>query len=100
MNKITIRTNNHWRELLHGFELDPKHRSEFDYLSDDEYESQNFIKYQDIVYSLDQFMRTDCLPQDNPLSKWGGYLSDSFFSGVVIRFSDDLERVQVGTFFS
>lgn len=100
MNKITIRTNHHYRDLLHGYELDPKYRSEFDYLSDDDYETHSFIRYWGIVYSLSEFMRTDCLPLDNPLTKWNGYLSDSFFSGIVVRFSDDMEQVQIGTFYS
>ena len=30
------------------------------------------------------------------LSKWDGIQTDSFFSGIVIRYCDDFERVVVG----
>lgn len=34
------------------------------------------------------------------MSAWHGYHGDSYFSGVLIRLSDDGERYQVATYFS
>ena len=35
---------------------------------------------------------------DKEFKEWHAYLSDSFFSGILIRVSDDGEQYQIATF--
>jgi len=101
---LTIITNNHYREILYGFDLTKKERLEFDYLSNADLDTHTFIRYRKCVYDLGEFILT---PQNEParqelndLSDWHGYQSSSFFSGVVVKFSDDYESVKIGTYVS
>lgn len=113
---FTIKTNNVPRNIIYGYELPAKYRKEFDYLKDEDYDSHCFFRYRDHVYDLDEFSRV--IPQgstrwhpmecDDPdFTGWDGYLSDSFFSGILIRWAKDTftgeidtERVIVGVYFS
>ena len=99
-NTITIRTNNIPRDIVHGFELTEKQRAEFDYM--DDVDNGQFFVYKGQIYDLGEFMRIDANrePCISPLSGWDGYSSDSFFSGVVVKYVDNFERVIVGQYFS
>ena len=89
---MKITTNNQPRTPLYGYELPPEQRKEFDYLTDEEYETRDFIKYKGNYYDLGEFM---CAPES--MKPWDGYSAGSYFSGVVIRY--DLEdRVIIGTY--
>ena len=49
-------------------------------------------------YFLDEFMY---ISPDSPFKGWDGYLSESFFSGVLVKFTpDDCNRVIVGWYVS
>ena len=102
MSDFRIITNNHYRDLIYGYELSEKERAYFDYI--DDIDSHSFFKYRGAVYDPSEFMRT---PQNEPaqqelngLSAWHGYQSDSFFSGIVIKYSEDFESVKVGLYLS
>lgn len=99
--EITIITNNVPRPILYEYELTLTERKEFDYLDWTAFEngeaSHQFFRYQGQVYDLDEFQTTRTLPEFNPLYQWHGYLSDSFFSGIVVRWADD-ENIIVGRF--
>lgn len=101
---LRITTNHVPRDLVYGFELSPEERQEFDYYEGDELESHAFIRYRGEVYDPAEFMpvpRGTCAPDGiERLQAWDGYRSDSFFSGVVLRYVDDYERVIVGTYCS
>lgn len=93
--KITIRTNRHWRNLTYGYELTARERSDFDYIDADDFDSHDFIRYRGRVYDIDEFTATDQFPG------WEGCLSDSFFSGIVIRLDHETrDRVQVGAYYA
>lgn len=99
--EMTIKTNNARRPVLSWFELSENEQAEFDYLlEDNRYEMAQFISYKGVIYDLGEFCTTKTLPEFNPLYKWDGYHSDSFYSGVVVRYTDDHEYVILGTFFS
>lgn len=100
--KMEVITNHHWYDVLSGYELTAKERKEFDYLDDEEIMAPRFFRYRGQVYDLGEFMR---VPKDQPwagvnIRSWDGYVSDSYFSGVVVRFDEDGERIQVGTYLS
>jgi hypothetical protein len=103
---LTIRTNNHARPVLSRWELTPKESADFDYLADDE---GSFFRYRGQVYDIGEFCRviapgtksmhpTECASPD--FAGWDGYLSDSFFSGMLVRYVDDCESVIVGVYTS
>ena len=97
--KMIIRTNRQWRETIQGYELTEKERTDFDYVED--IESHSFIRYHGNIidpgeiFAITSNMR---LHAENDFTDWHGYQSDSYFSGIVIRYSDDCERYQIGTY--
>ena len=106
---ITIKTNNVPRPIVCGWELTEKEAAEFDYL--DDITEGGFFRYKGEVYDLGEFCRVipagsksyhPCDMHDigGDFKNWQGYISDSYFSGIVIRYTEDLEHVIVGTYFS
>lgn len=94
---LSIITNYHWREPVYGFELPEKVSAEWRDLED--WEEKTFIYYKG-EYHLDEFMRIpDGMRRDMPeLERWQGYMSESFFSGLLIRYSEDCEQYQIATY--
>jgi hypothetical protein len=103
-DKVTIKTNNVPRFTIDAWELTPDERKEFDYLNwsaiEDGSDSATFFRYKGQLYDLGEFMHTRGLPEFSPLVKWDGYLSDSFFSGILVRYCEDHESVIVATFYA
>ena len=99
---MNIVTNNAPRQLINGFELSDKEREEFDYLGEDELCESVFFKYKGVIYDLNEFMRiTDTMTlHDSQLKEWHGYMADSYFSGILVRYIERDEEVIVGQFFS
>ena len=99
MYAIKISTNNQPRDIVDAWELSADEREEFDYLDWPAIESGNdsaqFFRYRGQVYDLGEFMTTSGMDE---LKHWHGYASDSYFSGIVVRYCDDYERVIVGTY--
>ena len=96
---LTIKTNRQWRDFTYRYDVPEKVLdSDFDYL-DAEETVDGFFQYRGVWYHLDGFMR---LSTDAPegMQGWSGYVSDSFFSGVLIRLSDDGEQYQIATYYS
>ena len=99
---MQIITDHKFRNLLYGYELTPKERADFDYVED--IDSHSFFRYRGHVYDPDDFMATPhnepARQELNELSDWDGYQSDSYFSGVVIKYSSDFEQVKIGLYLS
>lgn len=115
---MTIRTNNVPRDTVDAWQLTMKERKEFDYINwagvDDGRDSATFFRYRGQLYDLSQFSRIippgsqilhpmECSSPD--LQGWDGYTSDSFFSGMVVRYphdefskQPDPERIIVGAY--
>lgn len=91
---MKIKTNNQPRDIISWYDLTPEEQKEFDYLEDGE---GLFFRYKNQVYDLGKFMRVDhtTIPD-----KWHGYAADSYFSGVLVRYTSDCEQVIVGSYFS
>jgi hypothetical protein len=94
---ITVKTNNVPRDLIYGHELSEKEAKEFDYIDSEDMLSHQFFRFKGQVYDASDFMRATDIAD---LKGWDGYASDSYFSGTVIKFVDNFERVIVGTYFS
>jgi len=87
---MKIITNNHSRNLLTEYDLTSKELESFDYLEDGE---GSFIRYKGRVWELGEFTRTE-------IEDWDGISSDTYFSGAVIKLSEDGETVKVGYVYS
>ena len=96
---ITVTTNNVPRPVIDGWQLTPAERAEFDYIDWDAVEAGNdsasFFRYRGQLYDLNDGFEIH-VPAGTP-GKWDGFQSDSFFSGIVIRYCEDYEYVVVGT---
>lgn len=90
---MKIITNNQPRLLLYGYELTDKEKQDFDYLED--IDSHSFLKYKGTIYDAGEFMRVD----NDYLKGWDGYSSDSYFSGVLIKYIDS-DHVIVARYYS
>ncbi|MHA2085592.1 MAG: hypothetical protein ACXABD_17740 [Candidatus Thorarchaeota archaeon] len=106
---LTIKTNNHPRQLMSGLTLDlhvgekkaAEIRQQFDYLSDEQFENEYFITYKGYTYALCEFMPNN-QPPDSKSYGWHGIHADSYFSGVLFRYVEDspYKEVILATYFS
>ena len=99
---LNIHTNNVPRFTIEAYELTPVERKEFDYLPweaiDAGNDSATFFKFKGQLYDLGEFMR--CVHSFG-MDGWDGYMSDSAFSGVLVKFvGTDSDSVIVGQYFS
>lgn len=99
---LTVKTNNVPRKPIYGWDLSEKEAKEFDYLDAEDFPSHSFMRYKGWVYDLNEFMRVDPGTEgDRGLKGWHGYISDSYFSGVVIKYVDEYcETFIAGTYIS
>lgn len=97
MSCLTIKTNRNWREFTYREDV-PAHvmADQFDWTDEAHKEhgdySDGFFCYRGFWYHLGDFMRCEQTPG------WDGSHGDSYFSGVLIKISDDGEQYQVGTY--
>lgn len=95
IGETSIYGNNHNVPLVHWWDLSEKEQADFDYLDNPEDNFTGF-RYKGNVYGLDEFMRID---KYNPFyNKFDGHKADSFFSGILVKFTDDLDFVRVYTY--
>jgi len=94
MSELEIRGNGHYRPVLGWDDLTKKERAEF---SVDSFYDSSFFRYRGWAYTLEDFM---WVAPDAPFKGWDGYHSDSFFSGVLVKYSKCGDAVKVATYFS
>lgn len=105
---MEIKTNHKPRPIIYGFELSPAERAEFDYLDDDRLDNASFFRYKGEVYDIGEFVRIEKVrsnpftvvpsDDDSQLFNWHGTQSDSYFSGLVIKYCDDNDYIIVGRY--
>jgi hypothetical protein len=97
---MPITTNHVPRLVIDAYQLTAKEREQFDYLDwpaiDDGRSSAEFFRYRGQLYDLGEFTTTFALPVSSPFHGWDGYMTDSFFSGLVVKYVDGYEHVIVG----
>ena len=106
---MEIKTDHKYRPLLSLCELPEKVAKDFDYVKE-EYCTLRFVKYKGDWYdTLDtQRITTESyrmgwdmpVSKDHILADWDAILSDTFFSGMVFKFSEDWESVIVGVYYA
>lgn len=102
-DELRIITNHRPRPIIRGYELSADERGDFDHIDwqavDNGETSPEFVRYQNgQLVDLSEFMTTSGLPE--PLRVWDGYQSDSFFSGLLVKYSEDFESVVMGRYYS
>ena len=94
---MKIISNYHWHELLSVSDFTPSEQKEFDHYLDflhPEDISNSFFRYRGNVYDTAEFT---IVPPNLPTEKWHAISYDSAFSGIVIKYSEDSEQIQIGT---
>lgn len=81
---MKIVTNNHMKMFKYGYEVPTDVHADYNWLDGDE-RQDGWIKYRDSWLHISDFMRTS----DDDFKGWDGYMSDTYFSGVVIRHVSD-----------
>lgn len=99
---MIITTNNVARELITFFDLPDNLKGEFDYLDEIGKSEYRFFLYKGRAYDTGDMMRVipHTLPAGSIILGWDGYVSETYFSGIVVRFTDDYSRVIVGSYTS
>lgn len=102
MNSLRVITNNVPRDIVYGYELTDKERKEFDYIdfSTDDGVFHQFFRYKGWTYDLEEFERWDNPNSPTVGTGWDGMSADTFFSGILIRYIEDFERVVVGRYYT
>jgi hypothetical protein len=100
MERVEITTNNVPRKIIDAWDLSESERNQFDYLNWPAIEagtnSASFFRYRGELYDLGEFMRYE--GQLAELRAWHGYMSDSFFSGMLVQYTDG-EHVIIATYY-
>ena len=112
---MQIKTNNQPRPVIYWYDLTDAERAELDYIDTDTAQDDfRGFRYKGAVYDLGEFSAICTRSQqarsqysfahtaedDSPLAAWHGIQTDSYFSGVVVRYSDDFDTVTVGRAYS
>lgn len=104
MSTLTITTNGIPRDIIKAYELADNEREQFDYYDWSAIEkgedSASFFRYKGELYDFGEFMVWNYPFNQLNFKDWHGYQSDTYFSGIVIKYTDDFERVIVGRYYS
>jgi hypothetical protein len=99
---VTIITNNVPRPVLDDYHLTEDERKEFDYIDwdaiDRNEDSAMFVRYKGELIDLNDLEPVHNLHQTFP--KWDAYKSDTFFSGILMKWCDQFETVIMGRYYS
>jgi len=90
---MKIITNHQYRELLEYDDLTEKEQ-----IDNNENEEGLFFRYKGYTYCLSDFMVfTD---EGSTFEDWDASLSESAFSGILVRVDHDCEKIICGRFYS
>ena len=106
---MEIKPDHKYRPLKALYELPEKVAKDFDYV-DEEDVGLRFVKYKGGWYDTHDTQRITTEPylmgwempvsKDHILADWDAILSDTFFSAMVFKFSEDWESVIVGVYYA
>lgn len=101
---MQIITDHKWKQFKYGYEVPQSViKNDFDHLEEDS-TIDGWIQYRKQWYHLSDFIscHNEIYSPNNPFKPLGydGYLHDSFFSGVLIKISDDTEEYKIATYIS
>ena len=102
MPEVKVKTNNHQRQFICRYDVPSEVlKNQFSHISEDD-GFCCFLKYKGWWYHASDFMSfwANGQPSNAFGGGWDGYSSDSFFSGVLIKVSDDQDTYIIATFIS
>ena len=92
MDKIKIISNYHVRDILYWYELTEKEKNDQDWVLSNENDPDEFqfFRFKGSIYPLSNFLYYPSMWGNKPeeFKDWDSYMSDSFFSGILIKFPD------------
>ena len=88
--EVTIITNHIYREIEYGV---PEWR-----MDETEAELEPFFRYKGNQYFFSEIERPTSHPVE--FNGWDAWVPDSYFSGIIVKFSEDGESVKVGRYYS
>ena len=98
-SQLLVISNYKPRNLIYGYQLTDNERKDFDYITPEDFDTHDFLRYKGVVYDIGEFMRINSNSPFYPY--WHGQYNNSYFSGILIRIDpDDSDRVIVGTFYA
>jgi hypothetical protein len=107
---MKIITNHQYRYFLYGYEVPEKIRKcEFDYMDDETFSEESFILYKDEYLSMSNFIRIvgpteNCrfayIDYSGDLNGWNGILTETGFSGLLIKVGDHGDTYKIGRYCS
>jgi len=92
---IKITTNHQYRELLEYYDLTEKEQ-----IDNNENEEGLFFRYKECAYCLSDFMVFTDEGEGSTFEDWDASLSESAFSGILVRVDHDCEKIMCGRFYS
>lgn len=94
---LRIVTNNQERLLLDANQLTEKELADFDWLPEG---GGSFFRYRGDVYCLSEFtsLTDGSFPQTR--YRWEGYVNETVWSGVLVRYGSDYDHVIVARYLS
>ena len=101
---LTIKTNNQERELFHYCDFTSSEqqqlREDYDWMEDDIETNYGFFHYKGSVYHLQDFTSLHGDNKCEDFEGWDGVVSDSCFSGVLIKLGQNNDSVVIGRYYS
>ena len=91
---VVVSSDGKFKPFLYGDEVPKKVLSDYDWLPEDEKE-HGWVKYKNEYMHLSDFIR---LSGSGVGRDWNGYHADSFFSGTVIKMTNDGEEYKIGRY--
>ena len=86
MSKPKIITNGHARQTSYWHNLPADEQTFFDY---DGAQNSDYVQYRGEWYDLSEFERVTSRQATLYAAGWQGYMTDTFFSSVLIKYNDD-----------
>jgi hypothetical protein len=78
--------------MLDKSDLSDKERAQFNY------DVMDLVRYKNSVYDLGEF--TAAIPEAFGTTGWDGIINETFFSGILIKFTDDPDYVIMGRYYT
>jgi len=102
--KITIITNNLPRDVIYAHDLTNRERGRlmgYDWEAIERGDTNpSFVRYGEEVIDANDFQSIGQFPVGHPFHEWDSFASDSFFSGLLIRWvpGTNFEQVIIGRY--
>ena len=97
MSELHIITNGHIRPVLYWSQLTEEERSWHDWIEEGREDEYTFFRYKGQSYCIEG----EIVPVEKnqpSLAGWHGYINDTFFSGILFRYSaSEWDREELDT---